>query len=139
MTEEYIQDTVDSNGHHTSKHVTKGDGFQQIEISSDRPLDPADINFMIQQAIQEMAMQAPPPRMTTQLPAIIPLFPLFDLEALLQELDEIAAEEEFERSSHVITDLENKAQSDSSEWFSGVMILGLVCAVFYAGLRVMKS
>ena len=47
ITEEYIQDTIDAEGHHTTKHVTKGDGFQTIELISETPLDIADINFMI--------------------------------------------------------------------------------------------
>jgi hypothetical protein len=47
VTEEYVEETVDGEGHHTTKHVTKGNGFQTIEISSDTPLDFGDINRLI--------------------------------------------------------------------------------------------
>lgn len=47
--------TTDREGHQTVKQVTKGDGYQTIEISSDQPIEPMEINRMIQQAIAEMA------------------------------------------------------------------------------------
>lgn len=35
----YVEEKTDADGHHTTKKVTKGDGWEQVEISSDGPLD----------------------------------------------------------------------------------------------------
>ena len=41
--EEYTEETVDREGHHSSKHVEKGDGFEMITYTSDTPMTEANI------------------------------------------------------------------------------------------------
>lgn len=39
MGNSFIEEKTDANGHHTTKKVTKGDGWEQVEIQTDGPLD----------------------------------------------------------------------------------------------------
>lgn len=45
--EEYTEETVDSEGHHTKKNVKKGPGYETIDFTSDTPLTAADLNKLI--------------------------------------------------------------------------------------------
>ena len=49
----YTEEVTDAAGHHFHKKVQKGDGWQQVEISSDGPMDINDIGGFIGQMMQE--------------------------------------------------------------------------------------
>lgn len=55
-------DNTDEEGHHTKTYIQQGDdGFQKFEVSSDRVMDVAEIDQLIQRAIEEMKVAVPPP------------------------------------------------------------------------------
>ena len=39
VTNSYMEESTDAAGHHTTKKVTEGNGWKQVEIQSDGPMD----------------------------------------------------------------------------------------------------
>ena len=46
---EYDEEMTDAQGHRIKKHVTRGPGFQTVEIESDGPMDIGSIGGLIGQ------------------------------------------------------------------------------------------
>jgi len=49
---------VDKEGHHQTKHVEKGDGFEMVTIETDGPFTDADIAKLLNDAMFDMGMPA---------------------------------------------------------------------------------
>ena len=60
VTEEYTEETVDKEGHHQSKHVEKGDGFEMITFTSDTPMTDVDIAQLLNDAMAQIGIPGMP-------------------------------------------------------------------------------
>ena len=54
---EYEEEMTDEQGHHVKKKVTKGPGWQSVEIESDGPMDMSNIGGIIGQMMQQQMTQ----------------------------------------------------------------------------------
>ena len=54
---DYVEESTDAAGHHIKKTVHKGDGWQQVQIESDSPMNMGDVIGQIMQAQMEAAME----------------------------------------------------------------------------------
>lgn len=50
--DDYIEEMTDANGHKVKKHVTKGPGWQSVEIESEGPMDIGSVGGLIGQMMQ---------------------------------------------------------------------------------------